>query len=193
MRSIFQVIILSNPFVFIPNIKVFRYPKNPKHKTIYIDKTITQHYCCVMIPALIDIGGDWNVLPPGIHNATLENIEKKFASNNHRKLLFDGLKKAVKALSLAGCKTIYLDGSFVTAKTNPGDWDMCWSPVGVDVNKLDPILLDFTDKRKNQKTKFMGECFPSSIGADAKGTTFLNYFQKDRITGKAKGIIRLQL
>jgi len=146
-----------------------------------------------MIPDLIDIGGDWNVLPPGIHDATLEEITEKYASNTLRKLLFEGLKKAVKALSFAGCKTIYLDGSFVTAKTNPGDWDMCWSLVGVDANKLDPILLDFRDKRKNQKLKFLGECFPSSVGADANGTTFLDYFQKDRITGKTKGIIRLQL
>jgi hypothetical protein len=146
-----------------------------------------------MIPDLIDINGDWDVLPPGIHDATLEEIQAKYTWNDRRKLLFGGLKKAINALSFAGCKTFYIDGSFVTAKTNPGDYDMCWSPVGVNDQKIDPVLLDFSDRRKNQKLIFKGESFPSSINADANGNTFLDYFQKDKITGKTKGIIRLQL
>lgn len=143
-----------------------------------------------MIPVLININGAWDVLPPGIHDATLSEIENRFATNDKRKRLFDGFKKGVKSLTTAGCSNIFLDGSFVTAKTEPGDYDACWDTVGVDVNKLDPVLLDFSNGRKNQKLKFLGEFFPSSIRANRQ-STFMDFFQTDRYTGRKKGIIRV--
>lgn len=143
-----------------------------------------------MIPVLININGAWDVLPPGIHDATLSEIENRFATNDKRKRLFDGFKKGVKFLTTAGCSNIFLDGSFVTAKPEPWDYDVCWNPVGVDVNKLDPVLLDFRNGRKNQKLKFLGEFFPSSSRANGQ-STFMDFFQTDRYTGRKKGIIRV--
>jgi hypothetical protein len=32
-----------------------------------------------------------------------------------------GLRKAMEQLKIAGCRTIYIDGSFVTIKPDPGD------------------------------------------------------------------------
>ena len=143
-----------------------------------------------MIPVLININSVWDVLPPGIHDATLSEIENRFATNDKRKRLFDGFKKGVKSLTTAGCSNIFLDGSFITAKPEPGDYDVCWNPVGVDVNKLDPVLLDFTNGRKNQKLKLLGEFFPSSSCTNGQGT-FMDFFQTDRYTGRKKGIIRV--
>ena len=79
---------------------------------------ITHHYCCVVIPKSVDINGVWNVLPPGVHPATLQEIEKRFATNAKRRALFDGFCRAVDALRKAGCTAIFLDGSFVTARSN---------------------------------------------------------------------------
>ncbi len=107
-------------------------------------------------------------------------------------MLFTGLKASIEALQRAGCKTVYIDGSFVTGKPEPGDYDACWDPVGVNAKKLDPVLLDFSDSRKNQKDKFEGELFPSSAFANGR-RTFVEYFQKDRHTGKQKGIVRVRL
>ena len=143
-----------------------------------------------MIPNLIHIHGLWDVLPQGIHNATLSEIKNRFATNDRRKLLFDGFKKGVESLTSAGCSDIFLDGSFVAAKPEPGDFDVCWNPIGVDANKLDPVLLDFSNGRKNQKLKFLGEFFPSSSRADGQ-STFIDFFQTDRYTGRKKGIIRV--
>jgi len=42
-----------------------------------------------MIPELVDIGSPWKVLPPGIHDATLDEVEGRFATNEHRKRLFE--------------------------------------------------------------------------------------------------------
>ena len=46
---------------------------------------------------------------------------------------------------MAGCRRAYVDGSFVTAKEVPGDFDGCWEAEDVDPDALDPVLLDFLD------------------------------------------------
>jgi hypothetical protein len=145
-----------------------------------------------MIPESVDIGGSWNVLPPGLHLATLDEVKKRFATNETRKTLYDGLVNACMALQIAGCEVIFLDGSYVTDKPNPGDFDICWEPIHVNPNKLDPVFLDFSNRRKNQKLKFGGEFFPSSTKAD--GThTFIEFFQLDKETGLEKGIVCIHL
>ena len=145
-----------------------------------------------MIPRLIDIGGPFKVLPTGEHEATLGEIESVFAINEHRKKLFNGFKAAIAVFKLAGCKTIFLDGSFVTDKEKPEDYDTCWSSYGVDLNKLDPVFFNFDNKRFFQKQKYFGEFFPTDYIADGFNT-FQEYFQKDKYTGKPKGIICIKL
>lgn len=146
-----------------------------------------------MIPELIDVGSPapWPVLPPGIHTATMFEIEERFATTPHRKSLFKGFERAVAALRLAGCQTIYLDGSFVTGKPHPGDYDGCWDVTGVDVNLLDPVLLNFENKREAQKLKYHGELFIARMPGSA-GMTFLELFQNEKFSAQKKGIIQIQ-
>ena len=37
-----------------------------------------------------------------------------------------GLRAALESLKSAGCRTVYLNGSFVTSKEAPNDFDACW-------------------------------------------------------------------
>lgn len=145
-----------------------------------------------MIPKFIDIGSIWKGLSPGVHNATLEEIEQRFAITERRMKLFKGFEKGVKSLKKAGCKVVLLDGSFISNKTIPGDFDALWDPIGVDLKMIDPVLREFSNGRKKQKSKYFGEFFPSSIKADGQ-RTFEEYFQIDKETGKAKGIIQVWL
>lgn len=146
-----------------------------------------------MVPALIHINGaPWRVLPPGLHWATLAEVEVAFAQNPHRRKLFEGLIRAAKALQTAGCKKLFLDGSYVTEKPKPGDFDGCWSPEGVNPTLLDPTLLDFENSRRNQKIKYLGELFPASSSA-APGKAFLDFFQVEKHSGEQKGIIAIDL
>jgi hypothetical protein len=133
------------------------------------------------------------VLPPGVHQAGLDDVEATFATNSWRRDLFDGLVDAAGRLRSAGCPTIYLDGSYVTGKPRPGDFDACWDPIGVDRSKLDPVFLDFKDSRAAQKAALKGEFFPSSMMCTDISQTFLEFFQLDRFTGKRKGIISISL
>jgi len=119
-------------------------------------------------------------------------VEARFATSDQRNRIFSGFRNGVTALRKAGCRQIFLDGSFVTEKHIPADFDACWDPIGVDVTKLDPVFRDFSDGRKNQKDRFSGEFFPANLTAD--GThVFLDFFQTDRHTGKVKGIICIRL
>jgi hypothetical protein len=132
-------------------------------------------------------------LPPGIHHATWEQIVSRFGITEHRPRLLLGLRHALDSLAGAGCRGAYLDGSFVTAKDVPGDFDACWEAVDVDPDKLDPELLDFSDRREMQKRRYGGELFPANAIAAPPNTRYLEFFQIDRRSGEAKGIVGIDL
>lgn len=144
---------------------------------------------CSVIPEFDDLGR----LPPGVHFASWSEIVARFGGSAWRRTLLAGLEGALVSLKIAGCSVVYVDGSFVTAKQMPGDFDACWDELGVDPDVLDPVLLDFTNKRAAQKSKFRGEMFPASSFADPHGNSFLKFFQTDKATGDPKGIIAIDL
>lgn len=147
-----------------------------------------------MIPEPILLPGClWRILPEGIHVATIAEVAQRFAVNTHRVILLQGLSRGIESLQQAGCKRLLLNGSFVTEKPLPNDYDACWEPEGVDFDKLDPVFLDFSNHRRAQKQKFLGEYFPSSSPADNKGTVFSEFFQIEKFTGKKKGIVQIDL
>ena len=76
-----------------------------------------------------------------------------------------------------------VDGSFVTSKAVPGDFDGCWDHDGVDFDVLDPVLLDFEGHRETQKAKFEGEMFIAATPADALGNRFLDSFNWTGMAG----------
>ena len=131
-------------------------------------------------------------LPPGIHEATWEEFEGRFGYNNRRRRLLNGLEAAIRNLSAAGCLTVYIDGSFVTEKELPGDYDGCWEVDGVDDNLLDPVFFDLTPPRSAQKGKYLGEMFPVSDPQKSSGKTLIEFFQSDR-SGISKGIVKLDI
>ena len=142
-----------------------------------------------MIPEFDPTGN----LPPGIHKATWNEIFTRFGVTPWRRELLRGLRAALDALQAAGCQMVYIDGSLVTSKLRPGDFDGCWEEKGIDFAVLDPVLLDFQQGRMAQKVKFGGELFPASSSADPEDHTFWDFFQIDKNTGRPKGIIALDL
>ena len=141
------------------------------------------------IPEFNDSGN----LPAGIHHTNWLEVEK-LAFNERRQELLQGMKLACEPLKIVGCPRIFIGGSFVTNKEFPGDFDLCWQDDSVDflnLQSLDPVLLDFTHKRAAQKSKYGGELFPASIRADGY-RTYLEFFQIDR-NGDVKGIVSIDL
>ena len=99
-------------------------------------------------------------LPAGIHWATWQEIQSRFGFSSRRQQLLGGLRLALAALNRAGCSRVYIDGSFVTVKREPGDYDACWDIDGVNVEALDSVFLDFSKGRTAQKRKYFGEFSP---------------------------------
>jgi hypothetical protein len=115
---------------------------------------------------------DTGNLPPGLHEATWAEFETRFGYNAYRQTLMAGLRAALEALRAAGCQRVCIDGSFVTTKPLPGDFDACWEIGGVRLADLEPVLTTFDPGRATQKAKYRGEFFPAEWPADAAGTRF---------------------
>ncbi len=161
----------------------------PETFSVVCARAKTQQLRCVMIPAHDESGN----LPPGIHKATWTELRARFGWSARRDTLLAGLREALDCLQCAGCRTVYIDGSFVTAKDEPNDFDACWEPAGVKSGALDPVLLDFSEGRIAQKARFGGELFPARMAADPEGTPYLDFFQRNRSDDRPKGILEIDL
>jgi hypothetical protein len=142
-----------------------------------------------MIPAPNAIGE----LPPGMHLATLAEVEAVFATTPRRRRLFEGLRRALQNLHAAGVRRVFIDGSFVTTKADPNDIDGCWEwTAEVHLDLLDPVLLDFAQARQAMRDKYGVDFFLATWVEAGLGLTFLDFFQRNR-EDTPKGIVQLDL
>jgi hypothetical protein len=136
------------------------------------------------------------LLVEGIHELSLDEFTAEYGYNEYRMSLISGLMMALDELKSAGCKIVYVDGSFVTKKENPGDFDACWEHEGVNLKKLKeehPLFFEFKNGRSAQKIHYKGELMPARAKAKLDPVTYyFDFFQKDEEDYK-KGIIRLTL
>jgi len=142
-----------------------------------------------MIPAFTDKG----YLPPGIHDATWDEFVARYAITEHRKSLIARIKILIAHLKEVRSRNLFVDGSFVTGKVKPNDYDACWDMHGVKIENVDPVLLDFSPEGKKQmEIKYGGDIRPELCAPVETEGTYLEFFQIDR-DGDAKGIVRLAL
>ncbi|MCX6023016.1 MAG: hypothetical protein NTZ05_15070 [Chloroflexi bacterium] len=134
-------------------------------------------------------------LPPGIHPATWTEFAERFGFSQRRRVLLGQLALVIDHLQQVGCRLLYVDGSFVTRKRNPGDFDICWeaaADIRRRMHEMFPFLIPTTRAmRLRQKTVYGGDIFPADAYAGSP-QTFLEYFQEDRY-GNPKGIVLLDL
>jgi hypothetical protein len=130
-------------------------------------------------------------LPAGEHAASWDEVVERFGWTERRRRMLDGLAESIELLAAAGCRRVWLNGSFVTAKHEPGDFDACWDTEGVDLDALDPVLLDLSNHRAAQKARFGGELFPNVVETQS-GLSFSEFFQNERDTSR-KGIVVIHL
>lgn len=132
-------------------------------------------------------------LPVGLHPWPWGDFVTAFSWNPRRRFLANGLYRALRNLKMAGCRAAIVDGSFVTAKELPGDYDAAFDPNGVNGFLVDPVLLRHTDGRKAMKAKYFGDVFPwGHVACQTTGMIYQDYFQQDR-EGRAKGVVLLDV
>lgn len=142
-----------------------------------------------MIP---DFGPTSGRLPAGEHAASWEDLVAKTGFSTVRRQQLEGLLRAARLLASVGVSHLFIDGSFATRKHNPGDYDACYIDDGLDFSWIDPVLRDFSDRRKAMKAAYGGELFPAGAAANAAGEPFRTYFQKTP-EGRPKGVFVLDL
>lgn len=151
----------------------------------YLDTKATPRYNGVVIPEFDEMGN----LPPGVHNATLEEVQIRFAITSHRQSLFEALSKVIDILRNANCSEVYLNGSYITHKAEPGDYDLVYEPAGMaETDDWGALLRLEMDERKKLH---YGDIFIHMPSPPA----FMNYitfWQTDR-DDNPKGIIRIEL
>jgi hypothetical protein len=129
-------------------------------------------------------------LPPGVHPATLAEVERKFAHNAKRKELFTGLAGVIKILREANCQEVHLDGSFITTKEEPGDYDLCFEPTGLQPTEP---LRAFLANKENRKTEYLGDIFVR-MPEPPYYVDHVRSWQKDgRNDDVVKGILKIDL
>jgi hypothetical protein len=121
-------------------------------------------------------------LPPGVYETDETEFNQRFGFNSYRQQLLAGLHSALIALKQAGCDRVYIGGSFVTNKEEPGDIDGCFEGISIDENLLDSIFLN--SDLEAQKARFGTELV---FGSNRAG-----FFQTDR-SGNPQGIVAIDL
>lgn len=138
-------------------------------------------------------------LPPGDHQATLEEIATRLGFTARRRWLLKGLRAAIGALWAAGVEQIFVDGSFCTEKPDPGDIDGYWiEPDDGVYDRIDPYWIDFElvpiprlRKRKWRMWVDHGvEFFVHPMMQATPELGFPEFFRRDR-DGHPRGIIQV--
>jgi len=131
-------------------------------------------------------------MPQGIHPYSWSEFARTFGWNARREFLLQGMLEALQYFRSLGCQRVYIDGSFVTSKDTPSDYDAAWDRSGMTLVNIDPMFRSNPDGRIKQKAMYGGEWFPASGIADGADTLFLEFFQIDR-SNNVKGIVLLEM
>lgn len=130
-------------------------------------------------------------LPEGVHAASWIEVAETLSFSSRRRAMLVALYVALGHLKQAGCKRVWLGGSFVRTKANPMDIDVVWDIDGVDPDLLHPAFLT-PDAREWTKAVFASEFFPSHIVEGASNLPMVEFFQRMR-DGRPCGVVEVDL
>jgi hypothetical protein len=152
-----------------------------------------------MIPDLDD-----GVLPEGVHICTLEELDKTFGvfrRTDQRLNLMKKLRSYIdEARAAENARAVIIDGSYVTAKDEPGDIDLLLVlKREVDLaEEMRPAEYN-VQSRRMVKRLYGFDIFTAVDGSEAY-EEFVSFFEKvkiseaQRYTGRLrKGILRIEL
>ena len=146
------------------------------------------------IPALNKDG----LLPEGIHDCSLGEIEARFGSfqgTDHRPRLWAALRAFLRELKAAGLgSALLVNGSFVTAKPAPEDIDLILVlPAGHDLSRdLSPAEYNVLSSQRVRRRHKL-DLLVTRADSD-QYRRYLSLFQQVRLEpSKTKGILRIQL
>ncbi len=143
-------------------------------------------------------------LPEGVHDCAFEQLRERFATNPKRVELWERLQKFLNwALSTSAFSHAYIDGGYITNKSQPEDIDVILqtlAPYGPEAFRaMEPFFAEGLDKifeKYSVHLHFWCEGFPGGL------SDFRRFFQYLRPQdaaplglreGARKGIVRIKL
>ena len=135
-------------------------------------------------------------MPPGIYDTDFGELEEKMGWSRRRRVLLDGLERALDLMAASGVRRVYLDSSFVTDKDRPNDVDGCYdleaSASAKELEAIAPIFPPSPDNRAKARELYGVDFFPTAATELGSGQPFLRFFQKDR-QGRERGVLVLEM
>jgi hypothetical protein len=144
-----------------------------------------------MLPAFNSLG----LLPEGIHPSDLDELQTRFAifdRSDRRMRLFERFRQLVdEARKSSIVRRIFIGGSFVTAKSEPNDYDciLVIEPAIVGAT-LRPFEYNLVSRRMARRL-FGGDIIPALEDSEAL-RQYLKFFQTTR-DGENVGIVEIRL
>lgn len=135
-------------------------------------------------------------LKEGIYETTFEEMENKLGFSKKRQKLLAAMKNLISYCRCLQCDILHIDGSFVSNKIAPADYDACWDTTAANRNDVLRVVEQslLNSDSETQKEDFGGEIYPAFDKSPFNhGQTILEYFQTIKDSDERKGIIKLKL
>ena len=133
-----------------------------------------------MLPDFDDNGN----LPPGIHRATIEEVEQRFGVGSlERDVEAKELKDFVEWARTAGIRRVLINGSFITLARSPND--------------VDVVILPGNNLPTDARTRIEEDVWPFlQVFVALDEADFLEWAEYDFATdrmGNTKGVVEIEL
>jgi hypothetical protein len=121
---------------------------------------------------------------------TYEEFVYHFGTNPRRMEQISNALVYFRIFYSCGCKTVYIDGSFISKKKYPEDIDLCFDLTEIDAEKLEKQFPQFFDEKAIGRIHGAEQCH--ILFFDKNVQRFYNLLQYDR-DGNPKGFVKLNL
>jgi Family of unknown function (DUF6932) len=169
----------------------------------------TEAQAAILLTMPISFPPGQDRLPQGRHNATKDEIEQVlvngFQNSTTRRGLFDQALELLDAIrQIVPVSALWIDGSFVTTKEDPGDIDLVSHLDGEALDALKPIdqmmlgglISGHWSRDRSGCDSFAVSVYPTGHTAratyEATASWWDSFFGKDR-AGNAKGYVELEI
>jgi hypothetical protein len=138
------------------------------------------------------------MLPPGMHEANLDEIRARLGWTGRRRRLVGGLEEALSLMGSCGIERVYLGGVFVTDEDRPrkvqGCYDLRADATADDLLRLDPLYPPSPWHRQESLERFGAEFYPAATKALRFGQPFLELFRRGwDVPGPERGVLLIEL
>lgn len=119
---------------------------------------------------------------------SFREFRKEFGFNERREALIIALFDLLLVFKEYGVNEVYIVGSFVTLKSNPGDLDVCWNATNLDYDQFEKDYPEFFSAKEINRLKIKTGIH--HLPFDNYNLERLDKFQFDR-NGHKRGWVKI--